>query len=61
MANKDLIKKAHLIGKDCWWYEEKQGISVWIKTFTEIGCPVIKIHDIPWRSIRATLTRKDKK
>jgi len=61
MAKKHLLLNPHKVTNDFWWYEENQGISICTQAFTKIGCPVTKIHNIPWRAIRPALARKDKK
>ena len=58
MANKDLQPNAHRVKdnkeviKDMCWYENAEGI--WIYLNGEVS------HTIKWSSIRAALKRKDK-
>jgi len=57
MADKDLKRGPHYFKHrdDVWWYEEPKGIYIVVKqqfkTTTDI--------EIPWRSLRAALRRKD--
>lgn len=54
MANKHLIRKAHVVGEslpECGWFEQSTGISV-------VGRNNVFI--IPWEDIRAALERKDR-
>ena len=56
MSNKDLSLNPHQIDEHTWWYEDPQGVFVYVEPATEI-----KTVKIPWRSLRAALKRKDKK
>lgn len=43
-------------GDPAWWYEDVNGIDVYVET-NNMVCQVF----IPWRDIRAALKRKDNK
>lgn len=50
--------KPHNLAPDCWYYEEKNGLYVyWLPP----GKTAQLICVIPWRSLRASLKRKDAK
>lgn len=55
--NKDLKGNPHTIANrtDAWWYEEPHGISVVVEPGEKT-----KTIDIPWKSIRNALKRKDR-
>ena len=55
MAKKHLRLDPHTKSYDFWWYELNYGICI----CTRIDGKV-ETHNIPWRSIRAALKRKDK-
>ena len=57
-----LKQTPHKVTEDFWWYEEGQGISV-VVVFRSPDGEVLdsKVRNIPWRSIRAALKRKDEK
>ena len=57
MANKHLKAESHqVIGRlDAWWYEEHRGISVVV----EQDAGETKIINIPWKTLRSALRRKD--
>ena len=58
MANKDLHRHAHgPRDESWWWYEEPRGLTIVVPAHEGLCAKVIKI---PWRSIRASLARKDK-
>lgn len=59
MADKHLERRPHHQRgeQDWWWYEEPQGIAVVVKG-TSSACT--RVVDIPWRSLRAALRRKDR-
>jgi len=46
------------VSEDCWYYEEPKGICVVLHGETNQGC---LIATIPWKMIRGSLKRKDKK
>ena len=58
MSDKHLLLAPHKIGKrdDAWWYEDRCGITVIIN----LGPLHSTSVNIPWRSVRAALARKDK-
>ena len=58
MAQKDLKNTPHVVNENWWWYEENGGLIVChYPSTTDLGtCRV----EIPWRSIRAALKRKDR-
>ena len=61
MSDKDLSRKPHNTADDsCWWYDEPSGILI-VKSINVEG-KFVRTDQvvIPWRSIRAALTRKDK-
>ena len=62
MSAKHLKLKPHNISNELWWYEANAGIEV-VARFEDkpTGVVIVRIHVIPWRSIRAALKRKDKK
>lgn len=45
------------VDPNLWYYEEPTGIDIIINSLD----PAVKIIHIPWRMIRASLRRKDKK
>lgn len=47
-------------GRDAWWYEEPQGISVVTSAIAPDGSVMTVTAEIRWSSIRAALRRKDK-
>jgi len=55
--NDDLELKPHNINPIWWWYEESGGICV---VHGVGGNASENMVNIPWRSIRAALRRKDK-
>lgn len=61
MARKHLLSRPHRITDDFWWYEENKGIAVCVRAHDKDGVKRTFVHDIPWRSIRAAMERKDKK
>lgn len=46
------------VNEDCWYYEEPKGICVVLHGETNQGC---LIATIPWKMLRGSLKRKDKK
>lgn len=61
MANKDLLLKPHNISEDQWWYEDARGIGIYARLRDENDFALGNTHvEIPWRSLRAALARKDK-
>lgn len=61
MAQKHLLNRPHRITNDFWWYEENKGIVTCALAYDKSGAQRTFVHDIPWRSIRAALYRKDRK
>ena len=57
MADKDLKTRPHHHRGEgtWWWYEDPKGMTVVVEP------PPTRIVEIPWRSIRAALRRKDRK
>ncbi len=60
MSNQDLRLIPHKRRKDpdSWWYEEPQGLWVVVQ-YRDNGLRYLHVQ-IPWRSLRAALKRKDK-
>lgn len=59
--NDHLQRTSHKIRgrKDAWWYEEGRGLAIVVECDPSTNRQT-KIIDIPWRSIRAAVARKDK-
>ena len=57
MADKHLHLRPHNVTKQFWWYEDRKGLTI----CSEINGHSFIVGDIPWRSIRAALKRKDRK
>lgn len=63
MANKDLLRLPHSIGKreDAWWYETSRGVEVFVQYTTPEGEWIAtKKIVLGWKALRAALARKDK-
>jgi len=66
MSDKHLWAKPHNITEDKWWYEVRKGITVCVHVDALLDNNMgwtskTILVDIPWRSIRSALGRKDKK
>ena len=61
MANKHLKGEPHKITDRCWWYEQKDGMSLVVEhTHLTTGTRMhTATYLIPWKDIRAALRRKD--
>ncbi len=60
MAKRHLLNAPHRVKPDFWWYEESRGIDICVEAFDADGCKRVKIFNIPWKSLRAAIYRKDK-
>jgi hypothetical protein len=63
MADKHLSLKPKQISDDAWWYETSKGVEVVVQIPARIGEDKAifgGIYVIPWKQIRAALSRKDK-
>lgn len=56
MSNKHLSRKPQNINRESWYYEEPSGIEI----IYQVGNNFYHIN-IPWRKLRNSLKRKDKK
>ena len=56
MSNKDLRTAPHSFKDEdrVWWYEEPHGITIVVRDYKE------RFFNIPWKTIRNALKRKDK-
>lgn len=59
MSRKDLSNDPHPVKdrEDAWWYESNGGIEVVVERMKFNDTTIV---EIPWRQIRAALTRKDR-
>ena len=61
MAEKHLQRKPHCLDDRIWWYEENDGIDLWINLSEKEWSSNFINKKILWRTLRAALKRKDKK
>lgn len=62
MGNEHLSHKPHQVTTDFWWYEENDGIKLYVRGYDEKGSQKnLYCNKITWKSLRAALSRKDKK
>ena len=61
MADTDLRRTSHKVRgtKNAWWYEEARGISVIVHRDAIQPSGAAEIN-IPWRQLRAALSRKER-
>jgi len=61
MSQRHLQTKPHRVTNDFWWYEENKGIAICVRARDKDDVERTFVRDIPWRSVRAALARKDRK
>lgn len=62
MSAKHLREDPHKVHQNCWWYEENKGIFIVVEHTDIHGLRLhTQVYNIPWKSLRAALKRKDMK
>lgn len=61
MGNKHLKREPHEITDRCFWYEENNGIKIYVDStdYADDMYSHTEEYLIPWKDIRAALRRKD--